>query len=110
MKLMDYLKRQGWNDSYFAEKIGVSKKYVNKIKRGEWLPSKKMVEKIKRATNGEVANPSDFRTIKKIYLVLVDNKIMSIWEDAHAAVENSPRRAVIISANINTIEPEIEIH
>lgn len=62
MKLREYLKKERYTSSYFAELLGVSKQHMSNWTSGKVLPRKQNMLKIEELTKGKV-KPSDWFTI-----------------------------------------------
>jgi transcriptional regulator with XRE-family HTH domain len=54
MKLSDWLKENRWQGKQFAEMIGVSEALVSLLRRGHRTPTKEVLLRITKATNGKV--------------------------------------------------------
>ncbi|MGI9501623.1 MAG: helix-turn-helix domain-containing protein [Geminicoccaceae bacterium] len=59
MKLAQYLDKYGLTESAFADEVGCAQQSVNRYKREHRIPPRKVMERIIKATNGQVA-PADF--------------------------------------------------
>jgi 3,4-dihydroxy 2-butanone 4-phosphate synthase/GTP cyclohydrolase II len=59
MKLIAYMDAEKVREEDFAEKIGASQSYVNRLKNGHVWPSSEMARRIMAATDGAVT-PNDF--------------------------------------------------
>ena len=57
--LMEWIKKRGMNVECFAMLAKIDKSYVYKFIRGDNIPSDRLMKKIKKITNGEIANPED---------------------------------------------------
>lgn len=55
MKLNDYLKKYKISQPEFAKNINYSRGNLNRVLRGQFVPSMKTLLKIKKATNNEVS-------------------------------------------------------
>lgn len=54
MRLSDWLEARGVDAPEFAERIGVSKAYVNMLRGGSRRPSLELMDRIHRRTKGAV--------------------------------------------------------
>ncbi len=52
--LRDHVQRLGVSQSAFAARLGVSKGYLSQILSGKRIPSREMIQKIDRETDGQV--------------------------------------------------------
>lgn len=59
MKLQTYLDKSGTSRANFALQVGVTTEAVRLWVRGQRMPDRESMEKIRVATNGQVA-PNDF--------------------------------------------------
>lgn len=59
MTLHDYIRQHGLTPLDFAERVGASEHGVAKWVRGERIPGRAMMQRIIKATGGEVT-PNDF--------------------------------------------------
>lgn len=56
MKLKDYLEKYKIQQKIFAQKIGITSRYINAICQGKYIPSRKIADKIMQETDGKVTN------------------------------------------------------
>ena len=59
LKLMDWIKNHFGSVEFFAKRLKIDKSYVYKISKGHAVPSKKIINKIKKITNGEFSEAND---------------------------------------------------
>ncbi len=58
-KLVEWIKNNGLTVEYFACLLRVDRSYIYKIAKGNNLPSKKIMEKIKKITHGAISEFED---------------------------------------------------
>lgn len=62
MQLDDWLKAENLTEAAFAERIGVRQATVNRYRKGERYPDRRVMRRIMRETAGKVT-PEDFLTL-----------------------------------------------
>ena len=58
-KLVEWIKNNGLSVEYFACLLRLDRSYIYKIAKGSNLPSKKIMEKIKKITHGAISEFED---------------------------------------------------
>lgn len=54
MKIIDWIQESGYRDGFIAEKLGISKEYLQLMKLEKRIPSKILAKSIQNLTNGKV--------------------------------------------------------
>jgi transcriptional regulator with XRE-family HTH domain len=59
MRLTEFMTQEGWRDDAMAELVGVDRSMISRLRRGERLPSARLMAEFARVTKGAIM-PNDW--------------------------------------------------